>query len=63
MSTYRRAWRDGGTWFFTVALADRGSDLLVRRIEILRGVTADVTARHPFRIEAAVVLSDHLHMI
>lgn len=63
MPNYRRYWRPGGTWFFTVALADRRSDLLVRQIDLLREAVAEVRDRHPFRIDAAVVLPDHLHMI
>ena len=33
---YRRAWVPGGTYFFTVALADRKSRLLVEEVEALR---------------------------
>ena len=64
MSNYRRAWHPGGTYFFTVALLKRrGNDLLVREIDLLRRVVADVMARHPFRIHAWVVLHDHLHCV
>ncbi|HUF55924.1 MAG TPA: hypothetical protein VMM55_05115 [Thermohalobaculum sp.] len=56
MSNYRRAWREAGTWFFTVALADRRSRLLVERIAPLRLALAHVQARHPFRVEAARTL-------
>ena len=64
MSTYRRAWRPGGTWFFTVALLERrGNDLLIREIDLLRRVVADVMLRHPFRIHGWVVLPDHLHCV
>jgi hypothetical protein len=38
MSRYRRLEIDGGTFFFyTLALADRGSDLLIRVGEYTRG--------------------------
>ena len=60
---YRRSLVEGGTYFFTVALADRRSDLLVRHIDHLRAATRTVQQRHPFRIAAAVVLPDHLHAI
>ena len=64
MSNYRRAWRPGGTYFFTVALLKRrGNDLLIREIDLLRRVVADVIARHPFRIHGWVVLPDHLHCV
>jgi putative transposase len=36
MSRYRRAKIEGGIFFFTLALADRSSDLLVRQIDRLR---------------------------
>ena len=60
---YRRADTAGGTYFFSVALADRNSALLVERVECLRQVVAEVWQRHPFEIIAMVVLPDHLHAI
>jgi hypothetical protein len=36
MSRYRRLKIEGGVFFFTLTLADRGTDLLVHRIERLR---------------------------
>ncbi len=44
---YRRANTPGGTYFFTVDLADRGSDALVRHIEALRAAMMAVTKAHP----------------
>jgi len=64
MTNYRRLWRAGGTYFFTVNLLQRrGNDLLTREIRLLRDVVADVRRRHPFRIHAWVVLPDHLHCV
>lgn len=63
MSQYRRLCVPGGTYFFTVRLADRRSDLLTREIGLLRDCTALCKTRWPFNIDAAVVLPDHLHMI
>jgi putative transposase len=60
---YRRAKAEGGTYFFTVNLADRHSDLLVRHIGALRAVTQAVKAAQPFAIVAMVVLPEHLHAI
>ena len=60
---YRRSLIEGGTFFFTVNLADRRRDLLVRHIDDLRAVTRSVQQRHPFNIVATVVLPDHLHAI
>ena len=63
MTNYRRTCIPGATWFFTVNLAERRSRLLVERIDTLREALRYVQARHPFRIDAMVVLPDHLHAI
>ena len=63
MSDYRRPRRPGATIFFTVTLADRGSDLLVREIDLLRDAVRTTKAERPFRIDAWVVLPDHMHCI
>ncbi len=60
---YRRADVAGGTYFFTVNLANRESDLLTRHIDVLREVMNKVKQAHPFVIEAMVVLPEHLHAI
>jgi putative transposase len=60
---YRRALIPGGSYFFTVNLADRSSRLLVARIADLREVVRDVRRAHPFTIVAWVVLPDHLHAV
>jgi putative transposase len=63
MPQYRRAKFPGGTFFFTVAIADRGDDLLVREIERLRHAYRLVRHRRPFETVAICVLPDHLHAI
>ena len=64
MTEYRRTWHPGATWFFTVNLADRrGNRPLVERIDVLRTAFRNVRARHPFHIEAVVILPDHLHCV
>ncbi len=63
MPNYRRAWSPGGTWFFTVTLADRRSRLLVDRVDVLRQAFQVVRVHHPFHIDAVVILPDHLHAI
>ncbi|WP_018971816.1 REP-associated tyrosine transposase [Rudaea cellulosilytica] len=60
---YRRANVYGGTYFFTVNLADRSSRLLVDRIDDLRASVRLVKQRHPFEIVAWIVLPEHLHAI
>jgi len=64
MTEYRRAWLPGGTWFFTLNLAERRENrLLVDRIDLLRAAFQSVLSRRPFRMEAVVILPDHLHCI
>src|SRR4051812_35420814 len=62
MTNYRRNFIPGGSYFFTVNV-DRRSRLLTDQINALRPAFRDVRARHPFNIEAIVVLPDHLHAI
>jgi putative transposase len=63
MSRYRRAKIAGGTFFFTVTLADRRSDLLVRDVDRLRRACASVRQRLPFETHAICILPDHLHAL
>lgn len=63
MSRYIRPRRAGATVSFTVALAQRGSRLLVAEVERLRQAVRDTRAERPFAIEAWVVLPDHLHCV
>jgi putative transposase len=63
MSRYRRSLVSGGTYFFTVNLADRSSRLLVEHIDRLRAAYQSVWTRRPFRTVAVCVLPDHLHAI
>ena len=63
MARYRCAWIKGGTFFFTVTLAERPGDLLVRHIDLLRRVYASVQQRYPFETIAICILPDHLHAI
>ena len=63
MPRYRRANIAGGTFFFTVAIADRSDDLLVREVDRLRSVYRSVSKRYPFHTIAICILPDHLHAI
>ena len=54
---------DGGTYFFTVNLAERNRTLLTERIDNLREAFRVVKEAHPFKIDAMVILPDHLHTI
>ena len=63
MPDYRRNRVPGGTFFFTVNLLDRRSDLLVMQIDALREAVRQTRARAPFRIDAWVILPDHMHCL
>jgi putative transposase len=63
MSNYRRNFVAGGRYFFTVNLAHRRPGLLTENIGLLRAAFRCVRSRHPFAMEAAVILPDHLHAI
>jgi len=64
MTEYRRAKFPGATYFFTVNCAERhGNWLLVNHIDRLRQVIRQVKTKHPFTIEAMVVLPEHLHCV
>jgi putative transposase len=64
MPNYRRAFIPGGKWFFTVNLLERkNNDLLIREIDLLRNTVRAVRERHPFKIDAWVVLPEHMHAV
>jgi putative transposase len=64
MRTYKRIRVQGGTYFFTLTLAERrGNDLLVRHISALRAAFRQTLADHPVAMKAIVVLPDHLHCL
>ena len=64
MRRYIRAKVEGGSYFFTLNLAERhGTNLLVDHIACLRAAFACTWKAHPFRVDAIVVLPDHLHAL
>jgi putative transposase len=63
MVRYRRNFVPGGTFFFTVTLADRESRALVEHIAALRAAFRVTRRERPYTIDAIVVLPDHLHVI
>ena len=63
MPNYRRNRVEGGTYFFTVNLRDRQSDLLVTRINTLREAVRRARAAQPFHIDSWVVLPNHMHCV
>jgi putative transposase len=60
---YRRLIIPGTSYFFTVVLQDRRSDLLIRKIKELRQAMKQVIAHCPFIIDGIVVLPDNLHIM
>jgi putative transposase len=60
---YRRTDVAGATYFFTINLAERHRTLLTDHVATLRTVMRGVKQRHPFHIDALVILPDHLHCI
>lgn len=63
MTSYRRLYLPGGTYFFTVAARQRGTRRLVERAELLKACIRAEQRLAPFSILAAVIMPDHLHMV
>src|SRR3972149_341082 len=63
MVRYRRNFVPGGTYFFTVTLADRTSSAMVEHVGALRMAFRIARHERPFTIEAIVILPEHLHAI
>jgi putative transposase len=63
MTGYRRNFTAGGSFFFTVNLAERRLRLLTQHVDELRTAFRETRRHHPFAIDAMVVLPDHLHTI
>ena len=63
MTDYRRNFVPGGSFFFTVNLAERRLSLLTSHIDELRAAIRETRRHHPFKINAIVVLPDHLHSV
>ena len=60
---YRRVYVEGASYFFTVNLAERNSQLLTEHVGLLRNSFRIVKAAHPFIIDAIVIMPNHLHTI
>jgi len=63
MPEFRRNRVSGGTYFFTIAIAERHKDLLVKHIALLRNAIHLEKKRAPFVIIAMSILPDHLHAV
>jgi putative transposase len=61
---YRRAKVKGGTYFFTLVTYKRIKIFtLAENVSLLRSSIKKVMHKHPFRIDAFVLLPDHLHCV
>ena len=61
---YRRTQIEGGTYFFTVVTHNRRKLLCVpENIILLRQAFRKVMEEYPFKIDASVVLPNHIHCI
>ncbi len=61
---YRRATTPGATYVFTIVTYNRQHLFKTEQtIQLLREAFHTVKQRHPFNIDAIVVLPDHLHCI
>jgi putative transposase len=63
MPNYLRYRVPGGTYFFTINLLDRGTDLLTRHIDHLREAARQTRIERPFHIDAWVVFPEHMHCV
>jgi putative transposase len=64
MPDYRRIFQKGGTYFFTVVTYQRAPILIdTNSVSLLRKCIEEVSATHPFRVDAFVILPDHVHTI
>ena len=63
MSYYRRNYVAGGTFFFTVKLANPESNLLVQHIDLLRQAYGLVQKHYPFETVAICIMPNHIHAI
>ena len=59
---YRRQYKKGAYYFFTV-VTEKRQPILIGNIDRLREAFRLCISRYPFEIEAIVILRDHLHTI
>ena len=63
MPNYRRLFVPGGTYSFTVCLADRNARLLMDKIDLLHADTEKTRIKYPFETIAFCILPDHIHAV
>ncbi len=61
---YRRTFSPGGSYFFTLVTKNRRPLFnLPENVAVLRDAFSTVRTKRPFKIDAIVILPDHLHCI
>ena len=60
---YRRLTTKGACYFFTLNLQNRQQTLLTDHIDTLRNTINKVKHNHPFKLDALVILPEHLHIL
>ena len=63
MRNYIRDKTQGGCYFLTFNLLDRKSSLLLIHIDKFRDAYAKTIQHHQFKLDAMVVLPDHVHIM
>jgi len=63
MVHYRRCRIESASYFFTLALADREAKTLTEHAALLGDSLRRVQRLKPFRVDALVLLPEHLHMV
>ncbi|MBO1531258.1 transposase [Psychrobacter sp. F1192] len=63
MRTYIRDKAKGGTYFLTMNLSNRKSELLTKHINEFRQAYRLTKQNHDFQLNAMVLLLDHVHML
>lgn len=63
MSNYIRSQVAGGTYFFTLTLAQRNTNLITANIDVLRLAYQRANTLYPFTTIAICILPDHIHAI
>lgn len=63
MPDFKRQCRTGSSVYFTVGLKQRGSDLLIREINLLRASVGRTLRDRPVEVRAWVILPDHMHCV
>lgn len=63
MRNYIRDKTKGGCYFLTFNLLDRKSSLLLTHIDKFRDAYAKTLQHHQFKLDAMVVLPDHVHIM